>query len=70
MGRRARGRAQGVSHSTNWRKAAPSVWWKDHVMLELFQILRHDLLNKLNGFFISRLVVDQDFSEVTGQVIT
>ena len=39
------------------------------IALELFEVVRHDLLDELAGFLIGLFVVDQDLADVSRQVV-
>ena len=40
------------------------------VMLEFARVLRHYLLDKLVGFLVGLLVVDEDFADIAGEIVT
>ena len=40
------------------------------VVFQLLQVVRHDLFDELQRFFICLFVVNQDFADVIGQIVT
>ncbi len=44
-------------------------WHRIDVVFELAQIVRHRLLDVLVGVLVGRLIVDQDFTNVIGEIV-